>query len=101
MVDDLTYYYARGTEPFRSLSALPDQEAIRIMDSHFAEGEVLWVRFRHPAQYLQEWRLAERWVRVELISLPIVDFTRRCYCVAMGPRQGVSPVLPSGVKMRQ
>jgi hypothetical protein len=56
------------------------------MDSLFAEGEVLWERFRHPAQYLQERRLTERWVRAEFISSPIVDSTRRCYCVAMGPR---------------
>lgn len=31
MIDYLTYYYRRGTEPFRSLSALSDEEAIEIM----------------------------------------------------------------------
>ncbi len=33
VIDYLTYYYKRGTEPFRSLSALSDEEAIKIMEN--------------------------------------------------------------------
>jgi hypothetical protein len=32
MVDYLTYYCKRGAEPFQSLSALSDAEAVRIME---------------------------------------------------------------------
>jgi hypothetical protein len=31
MVDYLTHYYSRDTEPFRSLSALSENEALKIM----------------------------------------------------------------------
>jgi hypothetical protein len=70
MVDYLTYYYTRGTQPFRSLSALPLGEAIQIMQDLFVkfEGSILFERFRNPAQYLQQRRQTEQWVREEFIA---------------------------------
>ena len=61
-VDFLTYYYMAGTLPFRSLSALPDEQAIEIMCSLYEET-VLWSRFIYPAGYLHDRRETERWVR--------------------------------------
>jgi hypothetical protein len=62
MVDYLTHYYTRGTPPFRSLSTLPDDEALRLMtvlcdDTPFGE------RFKDPLNYLHNRRLTEEWVR--------------------------------------
>lgn len=70
MVDYLTYYYSRGTPPFRSLSALPPGEAIQIMQDLYIkfEGSLLFERFRDPVQYLQQRRQTEQWVREQFIA---------------------------------
>jgi hypothetical protein len=67
MVDYLTRYYERGTDPFRTLSALPDDDALRIMaglssDTPFGE------RFKDPARYLRLRRQTEQWVRDEFVA---------------------------------
>jgi len=67
MIDHLIYYYKLGTEPFRSLSALPDEEAIKIIrglcdDTPFGE------RFKDPIQYMRNRRQTEQWVRDEFIA---------------------------------
>ena len=67
MVDYLTYYYTRGTEPFRSLSALPDEEAIRIMEK-LCDDTPYGARFKDPAQYMRRRRQTEQWVREEFIA---------------------------------
>ena len=66
----LTYYYERGQEPFRSLSALSDSEAIRIMERLYVRhpGNILFERFRDPAQYLNTRRQTEQWVRAAFIA---------------------------------
>lgn len=66
MIDYLTYYYKLGTEPFRSLSALSDEAAIKIMqglcdDTPFGE------RFKDPVQYMRNRRQTEQWVREQFI----------------------------------
>jgi hypothetical protein len=65
MVDYLTYYYSTDTVPFRSLSELPDGEAMRIMkELHDQYGDnILFARFADPAQYLNTRRQTEEWVR--------------------------------------
>jgi hypothetical protein len=68
MIDYLTHYYRRGTEPFRSLSALPDIEAMRIMQGLYVEGSVIWERFKDPCEYLQARRQTEGWLRKEFIA---------------------------------
>lgn len=67
MIDHLTYYYKRGTEPFRSLSALPDDEAIRIMEA-LCDDTPYGARFKNPAQYMRDRRETERWVREAFIA---------------------------------
>src|SRR5512143_937490 len=64
MVNYLTHYHQRGTPPFRSLSTLPDDEALQLMtglcdDTPFGE------RFKDPLGYLHERQRTERWVRAE------------------------------------
>jgi hypothetical protein len=67
VVDYLTYYYKRGTEPFRSLSALPDEEAIKIMEE-LCDDTPFGARFKDPVQYLHNRRQTEQWVREEFIA---------------------------------
>jgi hypothetical protein len=68
VVDYLTHYYRRGTEPFRSLSTLADLAAMQIMKELYVEGSVIWERFKDPAQYLQARRQTEQWLRQEFMA---------------------------------
>jgi hypothetical protein len=67
VIDYLTYYYKRGTEPFRSLSALPDEEAIKIMEE-LCDDTPFGARFKDPVQYMRNRRQTEQWVREEFIA---------------------------------
>jgi hypothetical protein len=69
VIDFLIHYYRTGAEPFRSLSALPDSEAIEVMRSLYVEGSVIWERFKEPADYLMARRETEAWLRREFIRL--------------------------------
>jgi hypothetical protein len=67
MIDYLTHYYSIDKEPFQSLSALSDDEAINLMeilcdDTPFGE------RFKNPTQYLKNRRDTERWAREAFIA---------------------------------
>jgi hypothetical protein len=68
MIDYLIHFYKKDTEPFRSLSALPDKEALQIMRDLYVEGAVFWERFKDPDQYLQMRRQIERWLHQEFIA---------------------------------
>ncbi len=68
MVDYLIHLYQKGSEPFRSLSALPDDEAVRIMRSLYRAGSVYWERFEDAAQYLAMRRQTENWLRQEFLA---------------------------------
>jgi hypothetical protein len=52
MIDYLVHAYANNTEPFQSLSALPEQEALQIMEALYVEGEIFWERFKKPKEFL-------------------------------------------------
>jgi hypothetical protein len=67
MIDYLTYYYERGTEPFRSLSALPDEKALKIMEK-LRDDTLFGARFKDPAQYMRDRKQTEQWVREEFIA---------------------------------
>ncbi len=67
MIDYLTHYYKRGRQPFQTLSALPEEEAIRIMQGLYEET-VFGSRFKEPAQYLRDRKQAEQWVRQQFIE---------------------------------
>lgn len=70
IVDFLTYYYTKGTLPFRSLSALPDDKAIPIMEALYVEyaDSILFERFKDPVQYLHNRKQTEQWVREAFIA---------------------------------
>ena len=67
MIDYLTHYYAPGTPPFRSLSALPEAEAVRIMESLYDEESLVMMRFKEPLRYLRDRKQSEAWVREAFI----------------------------------
>ena len=45
MIDDLFHFYKSGTEPFRTLSILSEEDAIQIMRDLYVAGAVFWERF--------------------------------------------------------
>jgi len=67
MVDYLTHYYLSEIGPFQSLSALPDEEALKIMKG-FCDDTNFGIRFKDPVQYLRERRETERWVHEGFIA---------------------------------
>ena len=67
MVDYLTHYYIKGTPPFRSLSTLPDDEALKLMTALYEET-AFGARFKDPLRYLHNRQRTERWVRAEFIT---------------------------------
>lgn len=66
-MDNLIHIYKRGTEPFRSLSALSDAEALDRMQGLYTEGAVFWERFKEPGRYWQIRKQVEAWIRGEFI----------------------------------
>lgn len=68
MIAYLTHYYRKGSPPFRSLSALSDNEAIRQMQSLYVSGSIFWERFANPFDYLSRRRKIEAWLRSEFIA---------------------------------
>jgi hypothetical protein len=63
MVDFLLHLYKKGAQPFRSLSALRDDEATQIMKELYAEGSMFWERFKDPCNYLSFRRRVEQTLR--------------------------------------
>ena len=55
MIEELFHYYRKGTRPFQSLSALPEDQAKAIMEALYLPGSLLWQRFGAPLEYLR-WR---------------------------------------------
>jgi len=68
MIDRLLHAYKRGTDPFRSLSALSDAEAMQHMQALYVEGSVFWERFQDPAGYLRARRQVEAWLRSAFLA---------------------------------
>ncbi len=52
MVDYLLHVYRKGAAPFRTLSAVQEDEALQIMQRLYVEGSVFWERFKEPKSYL-------------------------------------------------
>ena len=67
MVDYLTHYHMSDQEPFRSLSALADGEALKIMEE-FCDDTPFGARFKDPLQYLRNRRATEKWVREGFVA---------------------------------
>ncbi len=68
MINYITHYYDSRSIPFKSLSSLRDEEAIKLMKSLFSEETEFGIRFRDPVLYLKNRRNTEEWVRNEFIK---------------------------------
>jgi hypothetical protein len=68
MIEHLLHLYKRGTEPFRTLSALQEEEAVSIMQSLYVAGSIFWERFEDPVAYLRLRKQIERSLREAFIA---------------------------------
>jgi hypothetical protein len=68
MIDYLVHVYGINSDPFQSLSALPDEEALQIMKALYTEGDVFWERFENPKRYLDHRKQVEQWLRKSFIA---------------------------------
>jgi hypothetical protein len=68
MIDRLIHLYKRGTEPFRTLSALREEESISIMKSLYQAGSIFWERFEDPIAYLRLRKQIEQSIREAFIA---------------------------------
>jgi hypothetical protein len=67
-IDTLLHLYKRGAEPFRTLSALQEEEAVAIMRSLYVPGSIFWERFEDPLAYLRLRKQIEQNVREGFIA---------------------------------
>jgi hypothetical protein len=68
MIDYLVHLYKSNTEPFRTLSILPEEDAIRIMQSLYMAGSIFWERFEDPVAYLRLRKQIEQHIRQAFIA---------------------------------
>ncbi len=68
MIDYLIHFYRSGTEPFRTLSLLPDSDAIQIMKDLYVGGAVFWDRFKDPLQYRRMRQQIEQYLHQVFIA---------------------------------
>jgi hypothetical protein len=68
MINHLLHLYKRDSEPFRTLSALREEEAIAIMQSLYVAGSIFWERFKDPAAYLRLRKQIEQSIRETFIA---------------------------------
>ncbi|MDQ0888634.1 hypothetical protein QFZ81_003722 [Paenibacillus sp. V4I9] len=66
-MDYITHYYIKGTLPFRSLSALTESEALKIMEN-LCDDSPLLSRFKQPTNYMEDRRETEKWLRNSFIE---------------------------------
>jgi hypothetical protein len=68
MNETLIHFYRRGGQPFQSLTALPEDEALRLMGAYYIAGSALWERFKDPLEYLSMRRTTEAWLHAAFIA---------------------------------
>lgn len=68
MIDYLVHLYKNGTEPLRTLSLLPEEDAIRIMQGLYMTGSIFWERFEDPTGYLRLRKQIEQCIRQAFIA---------------------------------
>lgn len=64
----LLHVYRRGSLPLRTLSDLPEEDALRIMRGLYRKGSTFWERFEEPAGYLRFRLQAEKTIREAFIA---------------------------------
>ena len=68
-LDFLTHYYQKGEPPFRTLTELPQSEALAIIKGFDPEEALVFNRFRNPQKYMQDRKRTENWLHSEFISI--------------------------------
>jgi hypothetical protein len=68
IIDHLIHLYKRDAEPFRTLSALREEEAVSIMQSLYVTGSIFWERFEDPVSYLRLRKQIEQSIREAFIA---------------------------------
>ena len=63
----LTHYHHKNEKPFKTLSALGEQEAIAIMSRLGSQSGEVYRRFKNPEKYLRLRKATETWLRQEFI----------------------------------
>ena len=64
----LTHYHHQNDPPFQNLSALTEAEALAVIISLRDRAGAVYRRFNDPANYLQQRRATETWVKQEFIK---------------------------------
>jgi hypothetical protein len=93
MIDSLIHVYRKDTVPFRTLSGLPDDEALQIMQDLYVAGSVFWERFQEPAQYLQLRRQVEAWLFQAFIAKGGTPRTRHPLYMVFGRSRWIQTAL--------
>ena len=68
-IDRLVHLYKRGAEPFRTLSALQEADAVSIMKSLYRAGSIFWDRFEDPVAYLRLRKQIEQSIRETFVKM--------------------------------
>ena len=68
-IDRLIHLYKRGAEPFRTLSALQEEDAVMIMKSLYRPGSIFWERFEDPVAYLRLRKQIEHSIRETFLKM--------------------------------
>lgn len=68
MIDYLVHLYKVGTQPFQTLSTLPDVEALKIMEDLYLDGSVFWERFENPKNYRHYRKTIEQWLHKGFVA---------------------------------
>jgi hypothetical protein len=63
----LVHYYKSQSGPFRSISLLPDEQALSIMRA-LSDETIFGERFNDPEGYLRNRRMTEQWTRAAFIA---------------------------------
>jgi hypothetical protein len=103
MIDYLTYYFNHGADIFQSISALPDAEALQIMEQKYFQykDNILFERFSNPKQYLHERRKTENWVKEEFIKKGGVPQEQYPISMVLGSSNWISRNAPSVKEHRE
>lgn len=67
MVEYLTHYHRRGVMPFRTLSGLSEEQALKIMEE-LCDDSLVFSRFKEPREYMKNRLEVEDWVRDKFIE---------------------------------
>lgn len=65
---NLTHYYHQDDQPFKTLSSLSEEEALRVVSNLSRRTGAVYRRFSDPKKYLKQRRETELWVKREFIK---------------------------------